>query len=117
MHLGIPLARPELPKWGSQVSHQGTHSSIGVVDQEVKLAGLLLLDPLEQLLHLCIYGVVHLNCHRSTSPCLDLLGTVLQVGEGPPSNINCCSSSSKLQRDPSTDAPGSPCHQADLTLQ
>ena len=29
-----------------------TNPSVGIVDQEVKLAGLLLLDPLEQLLHL-----------------------------------------------------------------
>ena len=29
-----------------------TNPSVGVVDQEVKLARLLLLDPLEQLLHL-----------------------------------------------------------------
>ena len=29
-----------------------TNPSVGIVDQEVKLASLLLLDPLEQLLHL-----------------------------------------------------------------
>ena len=29
-----------------------TNPSVGIVDQEVELAGLLLLDPLEQLLHL-----------------------------------------------------------------
>ena len=29
-----------------------SHPSVGIVDQEVKLASLLLLDPLEQLLHL-----------------------------------------------------------------
>merc|ERR1719458_636009 len=48
------------------------HTGVGVVDQEVELAGLLLLDPLEQLLHLSVYSVVHLNCHCSSSPCLDL---------------------------------------------
>ena len=171
------------------------HPSVGVVNQEVKLAGLLLLDPLEQLLHLdndhpwflswfswkwffpplhlrrgpfelslqylplpvvvdgvsvlqwtwghgesplgtwghgdmgtwgqC-YTLIALHNGQSSSLArahvwqldnvkkgvtlwhgdmgtwvyLDLLGTVLQVGEGPPSDINCCSSSSKLQRDP-----------------
>jgi len=43
---------------------------------------------MEELLHLGIVGVVHLDGHGLASPLLDLPGAVFQVSEGPSGDVD-----------------------------
>ena len=47
-----------------------SYPSICIIDKNIESSGLLLADPVEELLDLGVVGVVHLDSHRLASPLL-----------------------------------------------
>ena len=106
-----------VPELHTRVGEDRVHSGVGVVDQHVQLAVLLRLDPLEELLHIGVKSMIHLDCDRDPSPGLDLLGTVIQVLLGPAGDVDGGTRLSQLESDPPADTPGGSSDQTDLALQ
>ena len=106
-----------VPELLPRVGEDCVHSSVRVVDQHVQLAVLLRLDPLEELLHIGVKSVIHLDCDRDPSPSLDLLGTIIQVLLGPAGDVYGGPGLAQLESNPPADTPGGSSDQTDLALQ
>jgi len=70
------------------VGGDGVDPGVGVVHQQVELAFLLALDPLEERLNFRVIGMINLNRDRGSTAGTNLLGTVIKHILCPASNIN-----------------------------
>ena len=99
-----------LPELLPGVGEDGVDPGVGVVHQQVQLPVLLTLDSLEQPLHITVHAVVHGDGDGVAAPVLDLPGAVLQVGRGPPRDVDSGPSLAQLQGDTPANPPGCPGH-------
>merc|ERR1712004_153556 len=92
------------PEFFARVSTNHVHTSISIVDQYIQTSIIFRFDSLKEFFDFIIFGMIYGNCHSFASPFFNFLSTFLQFVNGSTSDVNCCSSLSKLNGDSATNA-------------